>query len=287
MPDGVTNRRAGFNQTGQHMANILEQFRATKNQKVTDASAAEKPLSGADKAQDKLRVDGFAAQIAELQEVLYAERKHKVLIVLQGMDTSGKDGTVRSVFGKIDPLGVNSVSFKSPTEQEKAHDFLWRIHQQVPALGEVVIFNRSHYEDVLITRVHDWIDDKECERRYAHIRDFEKMLTETGTTILKFFLHISSDEQKRRLQDRIDDTNKHWKFDPQDLKERKYWGDYQRQYERVINETNTGYAPWHIIPADSKTHRNLAIASIVLETFNKLKPAYPPGNPAYSKLKIT
>jgi PPK2 family polyphosphate:nucleotide phosphotransferase len=268
------------------MATILQQFRAKKNLKVSDASAAEKPLSSSDKASDKLRVDELATQIAELQEVLYAERKHKILIVLQGMDTSGKDGTVRGVFGKIDPLGVNSISFKAPTDREKAHDFLWRIHQQVPGLGEVVIFNRSHYEDVLVTRVHDWIDDKECERRYAHIRDFEKMLTDTGTTVLKFFLHISSDEQKKRLEDRIAEPNKHWKFDPQDLKERKFWDDYQRQYTRVINETSTDYAPWYVIPADSKTHRNLAIASIVLDKLSELKPAYPPGNPDYAKLKI-
>jgi PPK2 family polyphosphate:nucleotide phosphotransferase len=268
------------------VANILQQFRAKKNQKITDATAAEKPLSSDDKVRDKQRVDELATQIAELQEIFYAERKRKILIVLQGMDTSGKDGTVRGVFGKIDPLGVESISFKAPTDQEKAHDFLWRIHQHVPALGEVVIFNRSHYEDVLVTRVHDWIDDKECERRYAHIRDFEKMLTETGTTVLKFFLHISSDEQKKRLQDRIAEPNKHWKFDPQDLKERKFWDDYQRQYARTISETDTDYAPWYVIPADSKTHRNLAIASIVLQAFKQLKPAYPPGNPEYSKLEI-
>lgn len=268
------------------MANILQQFRAKKNQKVSDADAAAKPLSSGDKARDKAHVDELAGQIAELQEILYAERKHKILIVLQGMDTSGKDGTVRGVFGKIDPLGVSSISFKAPTPTEKAHDFLWRIHQQVPGQGDVVIFNRSHYEDVLITRVHDWIDDKECKRRYAHIRDFERMLTETGTIILKFFLHISSDEQKIRLEERIANPDKHWKFDPEDLKERAYWKNYQQYYAEAINETNTDYAPWYVIPSDSKTHRNLAIASIVLEVLTHLKPAYPPGNPEYAKLKV-
>jgi PPK2 family polyphosphate:nucleotide phosphotransferase len=268
------------------MTNILQQFRARNKQKVTDASARAKPLSSGDKDADKIRVDELAAQISELQEVLYAERKHKVLIVLQGMDTSGKDGTVRGVFGKIDPLGVASVSFKAPTDREKAHDFLWRIHQQVPGLGELTIFNRSHYEDVLITRVHDWIDEKECARRYAHIREFEKMLAETGTTIMKFFLHISKDEQKERLQARIAEPNKHWKFDPQDLKERVYWPDYQRLYARAINQTDCDHAPWYVIPADSKTHRNLAIASIVHQTLSKLKPTFPPGNPAYAKIKI-
>ncbi len=268
------------------MTSVLQQFRATKKQKVVDADAGDKQLSSGDKEQDKLQVDALARQIAELQDVLYAQRKYKILIVLQGMDTSGKDGTVRGVFGKIDPLGISSVAFKAPTAEEKAHDFLWRVHQQVPGQGELTIFNRSHYEDVLITRVHDWIDDKECKRRYAHIRDFERMLSETGTVILKFFLHISSDEQKKRLEERIADPDKHWKFDPNDLAERKYWADYQRLYAAAINETDTDYAPWYVIPADSKTHRNLAIASIVLETLKKLKLVYPAGNPEFAKLKV-
>lgn len=269
------------------MASIQQQFRATKKQKVVDADAGAKPLSSGDKAQDKLQIDAFAQQIAELQDVLYAQRKHKILIVLQGMDTSGKDGTVRGVFGKIDPLGVGSVAFKAPTMVEKDHDYLWRVHQRVPGNGELTIFNRSHYEDVLITRVHDWIDDKECARRYEHIRSFEKMLAETGTVILKFFIHISSDEQKQRLEERIADPDKHWKFDPNDLEERKYWPDYQRLYAKAINETDADHAPWYVIPADSKTHRNLAVASIVLEALQKLKLAYPAGNPDYVKLKVT
>ena len=196
------------------MASVQQQFRATKKQKVVDVDAGAKPLSSGDKAEDKLQVDAIAQRIAELQDVLYAQHKHKILIVLQGMDTSGKDGTVRGVFGKIDPLGVRSVAFKGPTAVEKDHDYLWRIHQQVPGAGEFTIFNRSHYEDVLITRVHGWIDDKEGARRYEHIRNFEKMLAETDTVILKFFLHISKDEQKQRLEERIADPDKHWKFDP-------------------------------------------------------------------------
>jgi PPK2 family polyphosphate:nucleotide phosphotransferase len=268
------------------MASVQQLFRATKKQKVEDADACKKPLSSGDKAQDKLQVDALAQQIAELQDVLYAQRKHKILIVLQGMDTSGKDGTVRGVFGKIDPLGVHSVAFKVPTPEEDAHDFLWRIHQKMPGNGEFMIFNRSHYEAVLITRVHDGIDDKECALRYAHIRDFERMLSETGTVILKFFLHISSDEQKKRLEERIADPDKHWKFDPNDLEERKFWPDYQRLYAAAINETDADHAPWYVIPSDSKTHRNLAIASIMLETLQKLKPAYPTGNPEYAKLKV-
>jgi PPK2 family polyphosphate:nucleotide phosphotransferase len=268
------------------MANVRKQFRAPKDFSAKDEDAGKRPLSSGDKGRDKQRVEEMATKIAELQDVLYAERKHKVLIVLQGMDTSGKDGTVRGVFGKVDPLGITTVSFKRPTDEERAHDYLWRVHHKVPMQGEVVIFNRSHYEEVLVTRVHDLIDEAECERRYAHIRDFERMLIETGTTILKFFLHISSDEQKKRLQERIADPNKHWKFDALDLKERAYWKEYQRQYSEAIRNTNTDYAPWYVVPADSKTHRNLVIASIVLEALHELKPAYPPANPEYAKLDI-
>lgn len=268
------------------MASVQQQFRAITKQKLVDADAGKKSLSSGDKSKDKLQIDALAQRIAELQDVLYAQRKYKILIVLQGIDTSGKDGTVRGVFGKIDPLGVHSVAFKAPSAVEKDHDFLWRVHQQVPGNGEFTIFNRSHYEDVLITRVHDWIDDKECARRYEHIRSFEKMLAETGTLILKFFLHISSDEQKQRLEERIADPDKHWKFDPNDLEERKYWSDYQRQYAKTIDETDADHAPWYVIPSDSKTHRNLAIASIVLEALEKLKLAYPAGNPEYAKLKV-
>lgn len=268
------------------MPSVRQLMRATSSRKINDALAATKPLSSGDKAQDKLLVEEYAKQISDLQEILYAQRKHKVLIVLQGMDTSGKDGTVRGVFGKIDPLGVNSIAFKAPTPEEKSRDFMWRIHQHVPAQGELTIFNRSHYEDVLITRVHDWIDNAECKRRYAHIRDFERMLAQTGTVIMKFFLHISSDEQKSRLEERIADPQKHWKFDPDDLKERQHWSTYQRLYQKAIRETDADHAPWYVIPADSKTHRNLAIASIVLETLRGLKPDYPPANPDYAKLTV-
>lgn len=263
-----------------------EQFRARKNQKIEDAAAAAKPLAGNDKAADKLKVEELGQKIAALQEVFYAERQRKILVVLQGTDTSGKDGTLKGVFGSIDPLGLRGVAFKAPSTVEREHDYLWRVHQQVPAKGELVIFNRSHYEDVLITRVHGWIDSQECKRRYAHIRDFERMLAETGTVLLKFFLHISKDEQKERLQERVADPEKHWKFDPQDLEERKFWDDYQAAYGQAINETNTDHAPWYVIPANSKTHRNLAIASIVHETMQAMKLAYPAPHPEYAALKI-
>ncbi|MFZ6843529.1 PPK2 family polyphosphate kinase [Undibacterium sp. RuTC16W] len=251
--------------------------------KLMPASKDAKPDS---KAADKLATIKIAEDISAMQEILYAEKKHKLLIILQGMDTSGKDGTVRGVFGQINPLGARTAAFKAPTAVEKEHDYLWRIHQQVPANGEIVIFNRSHYEDVLITRVHDWIDDAECKRRLAQIRDFERMLSETGTVILKFFLHISAKEQKERLEERLADPAKNWKFDPQDLVERGFWDSYQRQYEKVIMATDADHAPWYVIPADSKTQRNLAIANIVQEKLVSLKLSYPPGNPELSKIKV-
>lgn len=266
--------------------NISSAFRPTKSFKVIDENASAKPLSSGDKAKEKLLLEDLTAQIATSQEVFYAEHQRKILVVLQGMDTSGKDGTVKGVFGRIDLLGIRSVAFKAPSVMERERDFLWRVHAEVPAQGEIVIFNRSHYEDVLITRVHEWIDDAECKRRLKQICDFEQMLADTGTVLLKFFLHISADEQKLRLQQRIDDPDKHWKFDLQDLAERKLWADYQNCYTTAINATDAAHAPWYVIPANSKTHRNLAIASIVLETLKKMKLRYPPAKPEFNGMHI-
>lgn len=263
-----------------------KQFRAGKLTKIKDADAEQKPLSSGDKAADKELVAELAMQIATQQEVLYATRRHKILVVLQGIDTSGKDGTVKDVFNAINPKGVRIVNFKAPTSLELAHDYLWRIHQQVPQQGEIVVFNRSHYEDVLVTRVHDLIDDAECQRRYAQIRDFERMLAETGTIIVKFLLHISKDEQRRRLQERIDDPAKHWKFDMQDLIERKSWDAYQRLFAAAIQATDADHAPWYVIPANSKTHRNLVIASVLQETLSNLKLKSPSSKPELKGLKI-
>lgn len=265
---------------------IRERFRATKKQEIKDSAAAAKPLSGNDKAADKFKVQEMAARIAEQQAILYASHQRKVLVVLQGMDTSGKDGAVNGVFDSVNPQGMRVVSYKAPSAHELQRDYLWRIHQQVPMQGELVVFNRSHYEDVLITRVHQWIDVAECERRYAHIRDFERMLSETGTVILKFFLHISKEEQRARLQERVDDPTKHWKFDVQDLEERKSWDEYQKVYSRAIQATDADHAPWYVIPANSKTHRNLAIASIVLETLRDMKLVYPPAKKELAGLKV-
>jgi len=233
------------------------------------------------------RIAQLAAKVDSLQDLLYAERQHKILIVLQGMDTSGKDGTIRHVFSEVDPLGVRAVSFKAPVGEELERDYLWRVHRQVPGKGEIVIFNRSHYEDVLITRVHGWIDRAECERRYDQINAFERLLAETGTTILKFFLHISKDEQRARLQARLDDPAKRWKFNPRDLEERKKWDVYMQAYEDAIAATSSEWAPWYVVPADSKSARNLLVSSILVETLEGLKMSYPQPEGDYSKVVVS
>ena len=202
-------------------------------------------------------------KLVRFQEKLFAESRHKILIVLQAMDTGGKDGAIRHVFSGINPQGVRVVPFKVPSPEELAHDFLWRIHAKIPGKGEMVVFNRSHYEDVLVVRVHNLVPEKTWKKRFAHINDFERMLTDEGVTILKFYLHIDRDEQRKRLQERLDDPAKHWKFNPGDLKERALWDDYMAAYEEMIEKTSTGHAPWFIIPSNRKWYRNLAIARIL------------------------
>ncbi|QET03025.1 MULTISPECIES: PPK2 family polyphosphate kinase [Cupriavidus] len=266
----------------------LDDFRITsgKQFRLADHDADSKPLSRGSKNADLQRLTELSEWLDTQQDIFYAQHNRKLLVVLQGMDTSGKDGTVRGVFRSFDPLGLRVVSFKAPTAEELARDYLWRVHAQVPRLGEITVFNRSHYEDVLITRVHGWIDEDECARRYKQIRAFETLLTETGTTIVKCFLHISKDEQKARLEARLADPQKHWKFDPKDLEERQYWKDYAGAYEAAIAATSTPECPWYIVPADSKTHRNLMVAEILAEVFRKLKPEYPPPKPELAKLKV-
>jgi PPK2 family polyphosphate:nucleotide phosphotransferase len=239
-----------------------------------------------DKSTTAAILDEMSARLTTLQTVLYAEQKHKILIVLQAMDTGGKDGVIRKVFSGINPQGVRIASFKAPTPPELAHDYLWRVHSQVPAKGELVVFNRSHYEDVLITRVHGWIDDATAKRRFRQINNFEAMLVEEGTTILKFFLHISKDEQKQRLQDRLDDPAKTWKFNIGDLAEREKWDDYQHVYEDAINQTSSPHAPWHIVPADRKWIRDLYVSSVLVKTLEDLKMAYPKPAEGLDKVKI-
>ncbi len=214
-------------------------------------------------------------ELADLQELFYAEHKHKILIVFQGMDTAGKDGTIKTLFREVAPQGVRIANFKVPNDEESDHDYLWRVHKQTPAKGEIVLFNRSHYEEVLTVRVHDVVPKKIWERRFDQINCFERMLAEEGATILKFFLHISKDEQKRRLEERLHNPKKGWKFNPGDLTERKLWKEYTKAYEDVLSKTSTGWAPWYIIPSNKNWYRNLAVITIINDALRKLKIAYP------------
>ncbi len=246
----------------------------------------DKPFSSGDKSQDKVALTALALEVDELQNLLYANRRQRLLVVLQGLDTSGKDGTIRGVFSNTTPLGVRAIGWKSPTEDELAHDYLWRIHQRVPSAGEIVVFNRSHYEDVLVPVVNGAINPEQTAQRYAQINDFERLLSENGTVVLKFMLHISSDEQRVRLQERVDDPTKNWKFSLGDLAVRKQWDAYQNAYAAAITATGTAWAPWTVVPADSKTHRNLMVATLVVRALRELKLRPPPADPSLAKLKV-
>jgi len=232
------------------------------------------------------RLAAMNDRLEALQELLYAEGKHRLLVVLQAMDTAGKDSTIRHVFQGVDPLGVRVASFKAPTPYELARDYLWRVHHHVPGKGEITIFNRSHYEDVLVTRVNGWIDAAECRRRYRQIRDFERMLVETGTTILKFYLHISRDEQKERLEARRDDPTKQWKFHAGDLAVRAQWDDYRSAYEDALAATSTAHAPWYVVPANSKLARNLIVSELLIATLEGLKMRYPQAEPGIADIVV-
>ena len=253
---------------------------------LADLDPAAKPFSTGDKAQDKTAVEALASELDELQNLFYADRRYKLLVILQGTDTSGKDGTLRGVFSRMSPLGVHTAAWKAPSEDERAHDYLWRVHQKVSAAGEIMIFNRSHYEDVLVPPVNGWITPEQTAQRFAQINDIERMLSETGTVILKFMLHISWGEQRERLQERIDDVTKHWKFALGDLEARKQWKPYQQAYENLLNATSTPWAPWTVVPADSKTHRNLMIATLLRQRLLELDMRYPPRNPALKGIKV-
>ena len=232
----------------------------------------------------------YAAQlvkrIAKLQRALYAESQRALLIVLQATDTGGKDGAIRHLLTGINPQGVRVTSFGVPTALELRHDFLWRIHAATPPYGFIGVFNRSQYEDVLVARVHNLVPEKVWRARYEAINNFEKMLTQSGTTIVKFYLHISKDEQKKRLQARLDEPDKNWKFNPSDLKERQSWDDYQAAFEAMINKCTTDYAPWNIVPADHKWARDIAIAEKVLATLEQMNPQYPKADFDASAIEI-
>jgi PPK2 family polyphosphate:nucleotide phosphotransferase len=238
-----------------------------------DADDAARYKPGKKGAEEKLLA--LRGRGEQLQAVLYAEHKHKLLIVLQGMDTSGKDGTIRHVFQGANPQGVRVARFQQPTPEELDHDYLWRIHPHTPGRGMIVIFNRSHYEDVLIVRVHQLVPPGVWKKRYQQICDFERMLVEEGTTILKFFLHISREEQKKRLLQRLEDPRKRWKFSMTDVKERELWPKYVKAYEDALEMTSTEWAPWHIVPANRKWYRNLVVSTAIVEALEALKMDFP------------
>ena len=228
---------------------------------------------GKDKAE--ARLEELRGRLDSLQELLYAGAKHKFLIVLQAIDTGGKDGTIRYVFSGVNPQGVDVVRFKVPTAEELAHDYLWRVHQHTPQKGKIMIFNRSHYEDVVTVKVHNLAPADMVEKRYAQINDFERMLVEEGVTVLKFYLHISKAQQKRRIKERLDDPKKHWKFTLSDVHERKSWAKYIACYEQAIRRTSTPWAPWCVVPADKKWYRNLVVTECIVDHLEGLNMTYP------------
>ncbi len=259
----------------------IEDLRATPGKKIDLRKIDTDDTPGWDRderEQAEARTAELNTQLERLQEVMWAQGTKRLLVVLQAMDAGGKDGTIRHVFDKVNPTGVRVASFKKPSSRELAHDYLWRIHSEVPGDGEMVIFNRSHYEDVLVVRVLDLAPKDRWKRRYEHIRNFEQLLADEGTTIIKIMLHISKEEQKERLQDRLDKPHKHWKFDKGDLAMRERWDDFMDAFEDAITETSTDDAPWYVIPADRKWYRDLAISEIVVQTMESMDLEFPPSD---------
>ncbi len=239
-----------------------------------------------DKSGGKRRVKELARELSHLQRPFYADGRRRLLVVLQALDTGGKDSTIRDVFGRMNPQGVRVASFKVPTPIELAHDYLWRVHPHVPADGQIVIFNRSHYEDVLVVRVESLVPEERWRRRYDQIVAFERLLAEEGTTIVKFFIHISHTEQKERLEARLADPDKHWKFDSGDLDTRSRWDDYQAAYGEMLERTSTDFAPWYVVPGDRKWYRKLVIGEIMVDLLRSLELSYPESEEDLSAVVI-
>jgi PPK2 family polyphosphate:nucleotide phosphotransferase len=254
--------------------------------KISPGDSAALPPRSLDADDDVLdrKMDKLRSRLDELQNALYAESKRSLLVVLQARDAGGKDGTIRRVFSSVNPQGCSVTAFKAPTPNELAHDFLWRVHAAVPARGMIGIFNRSHYEDVLAVRVHKLVPKKVWKDRYDQINDFESILTKCGMTILKFFLHVSREEQRVRLMDRLTDTSKNWKFQAADLKERELWDEYTRAYQDVFRKTSTKQAPWFLVPADRKHARDYLVLEKIVSTLEEMDPQYPKADPQVSKL---
>lgn len=255
---------------------MTERYRVEPGQKVKLAERDPGDTSGCkDKEQARKTTEQNLARLSELEYLLYAESKHSVLIMLQAMDAGGKDGTIRRVMGPLNPQSCKVTSFKTPSEEELSHDFLWRIHRAVPRKGEIGIFNRSHYEDVLIVRVKKLVEKAVWSKRYRQINDFERLLSENGVHLLKFYLHISKEEQLKRLQARLDDPTKHWKFNAADVEERKYWDDYMAAFEDALSKCSTRCGPWFIVPANHKWYRDLVVSEILVEALEKLNMKFP------------
>ena len=267
-------------------ADLRDKLRVRPGTRVKLGSIDPAATHGHSRESAATEVQRGLARLTDVQDRLWAEGKHRVLIVLQGIDASGKDGTVKHVMSAFNPMGCLVTSFKVPTASEAAHDYLWRVHERTPGNGEIAIFNRSHYEDVLVVRVHDYVPKKVWMRRFDQINAFERLLVEEGTTIVKFFLWIDRDEQKARLQSRIDDPKKNWKFKLGDLAERKLWDDYVLAYEDALSRCSTADAPWYVIPANRNWFRNLAIADILATTLEELDPRYPEPTEDLSKVVI-
>ncbi|MBA3272362.1 MAG: polyphosphate kinase 2 family protein [Chthoniobacterales bacterium] len=262
-------------------------FAVTPGRKVRLASIATKDRGDfSNKDEARAATETILTRLRELQERLYAAHHRALLVVLQGMDTSGKDGAIRKVFSGMNPQGCSVVSFKAPTPIELAHDFLWRIHHHTPPKGIICIFNRSHYESVLVERVHKLVPTKVWEERFDQINQFEALLESEGTSVVKFFLHISKNEQRERLTARLEDPAKYWKFNPGDVDERKLWSKYQEAYEDCLTRCSTKHAPWHIIPADNKWYRDWAISSVIVDELERIDPKFPPAPAGLEKIVI-
>ncbi|MEO8937410.1 MAG: PPK2 family polyphosphate kinase [Burkholderiaceae bacterium] len=268
------------------MPNPLKRYRIVDDRKL-DLATFDPTVPAIDAKDVGDAMKGLQVDIAALQNKLFAERTRSLLLILQGMDTSGKDGATIATFDKTHPQGVLVAPFKAPSSDEAAHDFLWRVHAHTPARGMIAVFNRSHYEAVIAERVLGLADRQECRRRYRQIADFERMLAEHGTLVVKCFLHISIGEQQMRLQSRIDDSTKHWKFNPADLVERARWSANMDAYTDAIRRTSTRIAPWWIVPSDAKPHRNLMVATLVRDALMRLNPQYPTLDPQYASLQVT
>ncbi|MEY4242624.1 MAG: hypothetical protein RLZZ245_209 [Verrucomicrobiota bacterium] len=278
MESGLVMRQGGADKSHMPVRGALERYRVKTGAKLNfdQLESCDKALfDGGGKEDFEPQFDLLQSQLQQLQKRLYAQNKHRVLVVMQAMDTGGKDGCIKHVFSRIDPQGIHVRSFKKPSAEELAYDFLWRVHAQVPSRGQLVIFNRSHYEDIIAVRVKKIFPDEVWKRRQRHVIEFERMLAEEGTTIVKIFLHISKDEQKRRLESRLQNPSKHWKFNPDDLADRARWSEFMSAYEDVISKTSTDLAPWYVVPADRKWYRNLCVARIMLDTLKGLNMEFP------------